>query len=235
VADDTDEPAQWLAEDQPIDLGSKSDFTKYGLECHKLVSVIRLRADQACDIGFNLEDYLVERFSRRFAKAEDNAFINGTGIGQAKGILHSTDGAQTGLTSAAANELTFDEVLSLYFSVDKEYRAGGAWLMNDATALALKKLKAPNGYPLWNQNSGTIMEKKVLISNYMPNIEAGAKPIAFGDFSHYWVACGSRLNVKALSEYFAESQRVGYIGTQFIDGLLIRKDAIKVIKMASEE
>lgn len=107
--------------------------------------------------------------------------------------------------------------------------------MNDATALALKKLKAPNGYPLWNQNSGTIMEKKVLISNYMPNIEAGAKPIAFGDFSHYWVACGSRLNVKCLSEYFAESQRMGYIGTQFIDGLLIKKDAIKVIKMASEE
>jgi len=35
VADDTDEPAQWLAEEQPIDLGSQSDFTKYRMECHK--------------------------------------------------------------------------------------------------------------------------------------------------------------------------------------------------------
>ena len=80
------------------------------------------------------------------------------------GILHNTDGAKTALT---AETLTYDDVISLYFSVDKEYRRNGIWLMNDKTALALRKLKDIDGNYLWNVGRKpvtvrTLLEKFVL-------------------------------------------------------------------------
>ena len=75
-------------------------------------------------------------------------------------------------------------MISLYFSVDKEYRRNGIWLMNDKTALALRKLKDIDGNYLWNQTNDTILGKQVIISEYMPDIETGTKPIAFDDFSY---------------------------------------------------
>mgnify|MGYP000252523318 FL=1 len=57
--------------------------------------------------------------------------------------------------------------------------------MNDKTALALRKLKDNDSNYLWNQANDTILGKQVIISEYMPDIEAGTKPIAFDDFSYY--------------------------------------------------
>ena len=57
--------------------------------------------------------------------------------------------------------------------------------MNDETALKLRTLKDASGNYLWNHTDDTIMGKPVHISNYMPSEAAGAKPIAFGDFSYY--------------------------------------------------
>ncbi len=39
-----------------------------------------------------------QKLGKSFGKAEDNAFINGTGADELTGILHHTDGAKTALT-----------------------------------------------------------------------------------------------------------------------------------------
>ena len=83
--------------------------------------------------------------------------------------------------------LTYDDMLTLYHSTDKRYRKNAVWLMNDDTAFHLRKLKDDDGNYLWNTNDDTILGKPVVISEYMPDIEAGAKPVAFGDFSYYWI------------------------------------------------
>ena len=90
----------------------------------------------------DIEKYLTQKLGKSFGKAEDNAFINGTGADEPTGILHNTDGAKTALT---VETLTYDDVISLYFSVDKKYRRNGIWLMNDKTALVLRKLKDNDG------------------------------------------------------------------------------------------
>ena len=42
------------------------------------------------DAVFSLERYLIGRFAKNFGKAEENAFINGTGVDEPTGILHET-------------------------------------------------------------------------------------------------------------------------------------------------
>jgi len=176
-----------------------------------------------------IEKYLTQKLGKSFGKAEDNAFINGTGADEPTGILHHTDGAKTALT---VETLTYDDVISLYFSVDKEYRKNGIWLMNDKTALVLRKLKDNDGNYLWNQANDTILGKQVIISEYMPDIETGTKPIAFGDFSYYWIVGRKPVTVRTLLEKFVLYDQIGYLAFEFLDGKLVRNEAIKVIQMA---
>ena len=148
------------------------------------------------------------------------------------GILNSTGGAEVGVTTS---ELTFDDVIGLYFSLDPDYRERGAWIMNDTTALALRTMKDNSGNYLWNAANDTILSRPVYICNAMPDIDAGEKPIAFGDFSYYWIVDRESACVRCLRERFAVYQQTGYLATEFLDAKLIRPDAVKVLQIAADE
>ena len=103
--------------------------------------------------------------------------------------------------------------------------------MNDVTALAIRKLKDADGNYLWNSNNDTILGKPVYISEFMPDAQSGNKSVAFGDFSHYWFISRSLVSLRTLTEQFAINDQVGYLGLEFVEGKLIRRDAVKVISM----
>ena len=107
--------------------------------------------------------------------------------------------------------------------------------MNDNTALALRNLKDSDGSYIWNHANDTILGKPVIICNDMPDADDSEKPIAFGDFSFYWIIKRSPVYVRRLNELFALNNQIGYLGYEFLDGKLIRSDAVKVLKIAGEE
>lgn len=174
-------------------------------------------------------DYLTKRFAVNFADAEDKTFICGSGVDEPTGILNDGNGAEVGTTAAA---LTYDDVISLYFSIKPKYRKKAVWLMNDNTTMALRKLKDKDGNYLWNSNNDTTLGKQVFISEYMPDAGTGAKPIAFGDFSYYWTILRKRISVRSLTEKFALNNQIGYLAFEFLDGKLIRRDAVKVLQIS---
>jgi len=150
-------------------------------------------------------------------------------VNEPTGILAENGGAEIGVTTS---QLSYDDVISLYYGTKAKYRKKGVWLMNDETALALRKLKDSDGNYLWNSNNDTILGKPVMISEHMPNIGNGNKPIAFGDFSYYWIIPRTRTSVRSLVEKFAVYSQVGYLAIKFIDGVLMRTEAIKVLQIA---
>lgn len=68
------------------------------------------------------------------------------------GILHPTEGAEVGVTAAGTDAITYDEVIKLYFSLDKHYRKNAIWI---ETALHLRTLKDSSGNYLWNHSDNT--------------------------------------------------------------------------------
>ena len=223
---DVDDRPQWVPEGGSIPEGRDTLGPRQKVRSHKLAIITSLDLDYVNEATFDLESYLVGRFAKIFGKAEEDAFINGTGVSMPKGILHDTDGAETGVT--VSGDITFDDMLRLYFSLDKQYRASGVWLMNDETALKLKMLKDQNGQYLWNQNSDTILGKPVHISEHMPS---GGKPVAFGDFSYYYIIDRVPLTIRTLVEKYMLRGKMGYLGVEFLDGMLIRPEAVKVLKV----
>lgn len=105
--------------------------------------------------------------------------------------------------------------------------------VKDLTAYnAVKQMVTNDGNYLWNQANDTILGKQVIISEYMPDVETGTKPIAFGDFSYYWIVGRKPVTVRTLLEKFVLYDQIGYLAFEFLDGKLVRNEAIKVIQMA---
>jgi HK97 family phage major capsid protein len=230
-AKDSNDVAQWVPEGEqlPIQDGRK-DFTRMSLDRHKLGALVKLDEDFVNDASFDLEGHLVGRFAKSFAKAEDGAFIAGTGIAMPTGLLHATAGAQEALS---APTLTYANMVSLYLSLKDEYREGGTWLMNDKTALALRTLSDEDGNHIWRASDDSILGKPVVYSEHMPDIVEGTMPILFGDFSYYWVIDRKPVGINVLRERFLLDHQVGYFGFEFLDGKLMRQEAIQGIRIAA--
>lgn len=203
-------------------------FTQFPIKSYKIASLIKLRESFLLDNDFDLEKYLTTDFARRFARAEENLFINGHGVTNQTGILSASES----IDSKDINTLSYDEIIKLYFSIDAEYRKGAVFIMNDETALYLRTLKDNDGNYLWNPNNDTILGKEVIISPYMPNMESGKQPIIFGDLSFYWIIERKPLAIQVLKELYSSQGQIGFIGFERIDGRLIRPEAISTIKMA---
>lgn len=229
LAKDCDDHTEWVPEngDIPIVEGT-DDFTATFSQVKKLASIVKLQSAFVYDMGFNVENYLIDRLSKAFARGEDNGFVNGDGENAAFGILHPEHGAETG---AETDSLTFDDIHSLFFSVDPEYRSNATWMMNDETALYLRGLKDEAGNYLWRGSEDALLGRPVHISNFMPSAASGNRPVAFGDFSYYWIIVRRPLMVKILNEIFAMEGKIGYFATELLDGFLIRKSAIKTINI----
>lgn len=230
VAYDSNDIAAWVGENasMPID-NSIDDFKQLQIASHKLGVFMTLSETFVRDNSFGFEKYLVERLSKNFARAETNAFINGTGKDDNMpiGILHNEGGADVGATANTA--LTYEDIVALYFSIKPEYRENSVWLMNDNTAKVLRTLKNESGAYIWNGNDNTIFGKSVYISEFMPDIASGNKPIAFGDFGYFWVMPRQTIGIQPLYEKYIKYGQIGYLAYERLDGRLIRTDAVKVM------
>ena len=227
LAKDCKDMAGWYDEGEsiPVYEGIR-DFTVLGIGSRKLASFIKFDEEFARDAVFDFNDYLLRRFARVMGRTEEQAFIAGTSATQPHGLLKPETGAEIDVTAAA---LTYEDVVSLFFSLDPEYRERAKWIMNDETALLLRTVKDNDGNYLWNHSDATILGKPVMISNFMPSAETGSVPVLFGDYSYCWIVCRRPLGIRALSEKFAQFDQIGYLGTEYLDGRLVRREAVKGI------
>ncbi|HEY9059336.1 MULTISPECIES: phage major capsid protein [Pseudobacteroides] len=224
--------ASWVAEEGAIP-ESDDSFGLITLGAHKLATMIKVSEELLNDNVFNLEGYISKEFARRIGAAEEAAFINGNGTAKPTGVIGS---GEVGVTAASSTVLTLDEVIDLYYSLREPYRNNAAWLMNDATIKAIRKLKDGNGQYLWQPalqagQPDTILNRPVKTSSSVPTIQAAAKTIAFGDFKYYWIADRQGRSFQRLNELYAVNGQVGFRATQRVDGKLTLAEAVKVLQM----
>ncbi|MEG0758357.1 MAG: phage major capsid protein [Raoultibacter sp.] len=227
--------AQWVEEEATIP-ESDDAFGQITLSAHKVGSMIRISEELLHDSAFDLAAYITGEFARRVGAAEEEAIISGNGTHKPTGLLHATLGAETGVTAAAAAALTADELIDLQHSLKAGYRRKACWIMNDASVKLLRKLKDGNGQFLWQPGlllgqPDTLLNQKVLTSNYMPLPAASNKSILYGDYSYYWLADREGRSLQRLNELYADKDQIGFKITQRVDGRLILREAVKCLAM----
>ncbi|MEH2943771.1 phage major capsid protein [Lachnospiraceae bacterium KK002] len=225
--------ASWIDEEGAFP-ESDDSFGQVSIGAYKLGTMIKVSEELLNDSVFDLQSYISREFARRIGAKEEEAFFTGDGKGKPLGVLAATGGAETGVTAASATAVTADELMDLYYSLKSPYRKKSVWVLNDSTIKAIRKLKDNNGQYLWQPSltagaPDMILGRPIKTSAYMPAIAAGAKTIAFGDFSYYWIADRQGRSFKRLNELFAATGQVGFLASQRVDGKMILAEAVKVL------
>ena len=229
--------AAWIEEGGTLTFGDAT-FDQIILDAHKLHVAIKVTEELLYDNAFNLENYILTQFGKALSNAEEDAFINGTGIGQPLGILAETGGAQVGVTSASSTKVTADDIIILVYSLKRPYRKNAVFLANDVCVAELRKLKDNNGQYLWQPSlqagePDRVLGYKVYTSPYFPVPTAGGTAVAFGDFSYYNIGDRGTRSFAELKELFAGNGMIGFVAKERVDGKLVLPEAIKLLQMKS--
>lgn len=227
--------AAWIDEGGALSFGDAT-FAQINLDAHKLHVAVKVTEELLYDNAFGLESYIIEQFGKALSNAEEDAFLNGDGVGKPLGLLSDKGGGEVAITTASATAITADEVINLVYSLKRPYRKNAKFIMNDQTIAALRKLKDNNGAYLWQPSlqAGEVdrlFGYEVYTSPYVPIIAAGKPVIAFGDFSYYNIGDRGTRSFAELKELYAGNGMVGFVAKERVDGKLILPEAVQILKM----
>ena len=222
--------ATWTAEEAAY-TESDAAFGQVVLGAHKVGTIIKVSEELLQDAFFDVQAYLARNFGKRFGLAEEAAFVNGDGSGKPSGIVGASG---LGVTAAGAAAITSDELVDLFHAVPRQYRNGAsvAWLMNDATAKLIRKLKDGDSQYLWQPGlqagqPDLILGRPVVVSQAMPAPTTGNKSIVFGDMSGYYVADRAGMTMQRLNELYAANGQVGFRAYKRMDGKAVDATGLK--------
>ena len=223
--------AAWIEEGGALQF-SDATFAQILLDAHKLHVAIKVTEELLYDSAFNLESYIIEQFGKALANAEEDAFLNGTGVGQPLGLFAEVGGGHVAGTLSAA--LKADDVLGLTHELKRPYRKNASFIMNDKTVAQIRKFKDNNGAYIWQPSyqagePDRILGYSVHTSEYVPE-----NAIAFGDYSYYNIGDRGTRSFKQLTELFAGNGMIGYVAKERVDGKLILPEAVQILKLKTE-
>ena len=200
------------------------------------------------DAAFDVESWLASEIAMEFARAEGAAFVSGTGVNQPLGFLSSPvsaigDGARpfgslqyVGSGDAAGFDANPDaKLIDLIHTMKAGHRQGAGWVMNSATLAEVRKLKTDDGAFLWQAalsegQPDRLLGYPVVEAEDMPDVAAGAAPVAFGNFrAGYLIAERSATSI--LRDPFTNKPFVHFYATKRVGGQVLDSAAIKLLKV----
>ena len=223
--------AAWIEEGEALSFGDAT-FEQKILDAHKLHVAIKITEELLYDNAFGLENYIITEFGKALANAEEDAFLNGDGVGKPTGIFDKTKGGDSIGTLTAA--LKSDDILDLIYKLKRPYRKNASFIMNDATLAQIRKLKDNNGQYLWQPSYQANEPDKILGYNIRTSAFAPTDAIAFGDYKYYNIGDRGSRSFKQLNELFAGNGMIGYVAKERVDGLLILPEAVKILGLKAE-
>lgn len=188
---------------------------------------------------FDLVAFVVDQMAYAIARFIEKELLVGTpaaGANPAKVLGLSTATNVTTLSSTSA--ITGDDLIDVQDSVKDVFQDKCIWIMNSKTRTALRKLKDDVGRYLLVDDLASpfgksLLGKPVYVSDNMPDIGAGAKPIYYGDMSGLATKFSEELAIEVLREVYAAQHAIGVVGWIEFDGKVANQQKIAVLKMAN--
>lgn len=202
----------------------------YMYSSKKIALPWQLISDSAIDVV----SFVTERLATRLARITNTHYTVGTGSSQPFGVIARASTGKTGTTGQTLTVI-YDDLFDLKHSVNRAYRKGASWMMNDLSVAIVSKLKETTGRPIWEPavTAGApdmLLGYPVQTNDDVAVMAANAKSIAFGDFKKYVIrdVKGSQKMLRFDDSAFALNGQVGFCGWTRTGGNLLDTAAVKV-------
>jgi HK97 family phage major capsid protein len=237
-ADDTANVGEIVAEAGALTTTADPTFNTLTLGAFKYSSkAVIVSVELLQDSVIPLPEYLGRRLGERIARIQNTHFSVGAGTTLPFGVATQ---AAVGATSATTNNITFDDIITLYHSVDVAYRndPDAGFMMNDATAALLRKVKDSQNRYLWEMSlqagrPDMIFGRPVYINNDLDTAVSTAKrPVLYGSYKHYTIRDTSDVIFIRADELSVLNHQVVFLAFQRSDGNLPNVNSIKYLRTA---
>ena len=223
--------AAWIEEGGQLSFGDAT-FDQILLDSHKLHVAIRVTEELLYDNAFGLENYIITQFGKALANAEEDAFLNGDGVGKPLGLFAASGGGQIAETLTAA--IKADDIINLVYALKRPYRKNASFIMNDKNIAVIRKLKDNNGAYIWQPSAQAGEPDRLFGYPVHTSAYAPENAIAFGDYKYYNIGDRGARSFKQLTELFAGNGMIGYVAKERVDGKLILPEAVQILKLKAE-
>lgn len=218
------------------DGGSDATFGQKALDSYGYdTEFVKFSLELARDSIFNMESLLGQLLGERLGRIANTQLTTGDGTDDPNGVVTAST---LGKTATSATAIAADELIDLLHSVDPAYRTAPkvAFMFNDSTLAAIRKLKDGDGSYIWsmgniqNGEPGRLLGYRYHINQAMAAIATGNKTVLFGDFGKYWVRKVGSPTIGVLRERFWPD--LGIAGLIYFDGELADAAAVKHLVQA---
>lgn len=233
---DTSNTGALVSEANTIPSNVDPSLENVTLNAYKYTSnVIILSRELLRDSQFNAQSEIFNLAAIRIGRLLNTHLTTGDNSDKPNGLITA---ASTGKSCASTSAFTRPELIDFVHSVDPAYRnrSTAKLMMHDNILAAAFKLVDSDGRPLFEYHNGvpTILGWQVQANNDMASAQsAGAKIMAFGDFSQYRVRRVATPIVKVLNELYAVTDQVGVVVIEHFDGDLLDTTAVKLLANAT--
>jgi len=186
------------------------------------------------DSAIDVIAFVVNRLATRIARIQNTHFTVGVGTTQPDGVIPRAGVGKTGVTGQTLT-VTYDDLVDLKHSVNRAYRSGARFMMNDLSVAVVSKLKETTGRPIWEYSTqvgapDSLLGCPVAINDDVAVMGANARSIAFGDFSYYNIrdVAGTTAMRRFDDSAFALRNQVGFCGWTRSGGNLLETAAVRV-------
>ena len=202
-------------------------FAKRTLGAWKYGQLIQVSRELIDDTGVDLLGYLARITGEHLGNVFGTDLVLGAGTTEPTGITVSSTAGVTG-AAAAGGVFTMDNLIDLQYSVIAQYRdkSAAAWLMRDATAGAVRKLKDTTNNYIWQPSviegqPDRLLSKPVYTDPNIAAVALNAKSVLFGDISSYFVRVVNGVRFERSDDFAFASDQVTFRALIRGDGLLI--------------
>ena len=156
--------------------GSTSDvaFGKETLNYFEIYHEVVFSRELKMQSAIDLEGFLLDELAQAIAYKEEELIVSGSGSGQTAGldVISAVGGVNVGTVeqgASASGTVSIDQLINIYYSMNKMHRRNGIWVMSDNTHKYLMQLaeveKSTVGTPA--DMYGYDYNKKLLISDLL--------------------------------------------------------------------
>ena len=247
LIDDDEAGARWVGEGAS---GGQTDTPQLGqkvIAAHKIEADPRMTTEMIEDAYLDVEGWLAGKVADKFARTQNTAFVNGTGVGQPRGFLTYPAQAVSGtyergkinqVAMGNATLLDADGLIEVQNALKEAYQPGAVWGMKRTTFGAALQLKGSDNYffsPVLlrdGQASMQLLGKPVIFMDDMPAVAAAALAVVYADFSQAYTIV-DRVGLQVLRDPYSNKGFVTYYTTQRVGGDVTSFDAIAIGKVST--
>ena len=244
IIDDENAGSGWVGELDDRPETAYPQIAELEIPTHEQYAEPKISTKALDDVSINLEAWLQGKVSQQFIRAENEAFVTGTGIKQPKGILDYDAWTTAGeyerfaiehRDTATVGTIAGDDFIDIQSDLLEEYQANGLWMLHRKVWAEIMQLKDSDNQYLLNPMllfSGVDMQllgRPVRFAGDMDDtLGEGNSIVIYGDFREGYTVV-DRIGIRVLRDPYTDKRFVKFYTTKRVGGAATNYQALKVL------